>query len=312
MRNRAGRAKFTLVRTDDSLAMAFRAARKTSPAAPVDGGADVLEEALAALFRRAKVERPGLTLGPREFVVYVAARVPETPDVVAALGALHAGDLYLACACAQGDAQALAAFDEQILREVPRYVLHIVRGADFGDAVRQELRDKLFVAGPEGRPKVLEYDGRGPLGGWVRVAAVRTALNERRRRDRARARDAKDVAPLRASADPEIELLKKRYASELSDAFARTVDALPVDMRNVLRMHYLDGLTLDQVAAAYGVHRSSAARWIADARRSIVEQVKARLRERLRATPSEVESVLRLVRSQLDASIQQLFGAAVE
>ena len=48
------------------------------------------------------------------------------------------------------------------------------------DDVKQELREKLLVASGA-LPRIADYLGEGPLTGWVRVSATRTALNLLRR-----------------------------------------------------------------------------------------------------------------------------------
>ena len=50
----------------------------------------------------------------------------------------------------------------------------------FVDEVRQVLRTKLLV-GDGAPPKIADYSGRGPLDGWVRAAAVRAAIDLKRR-----------------------------------------------------------------------------------------------------------------------------------
>jgi RNA polymerase sigma-70 factor (ECF subfamily) len=73
-------------------------------------------------------------------------------------------------------------------------------------------------------------------------------------------------------------------------------------------MHYLDGATIDEIAAVYEVHRSSAARWIAESRAAILEHTRRLLQERLKGTASEIESILRLVDSRLDISARYFWG----
>jgi len=52
--------------------------------------------------------------------------------------------------------------------------------------------------------------------------------------------------------DPEMLLLKQRYAAEFTDAFKAVLVTLSSDERNVLRLHYLDGLTVEEVAQTLG------------------------------------------------------------
>jgi RNA polymerase sigma-70 factor (ECF subfamily) len=73
-------------------------------------------------------------------------------------GALHTADLYLACACAGGDAAGLAAFEARYIAEVPVFLAGVERGAAAVEEVSQLVRERLFVAGAGRRPKILESD----------------------------------------------------------------------------------------------------------------------------------------------------------
>ncbi|MBI5481701.1 MAG: transcriptional regulator, partial [Deltaproteobacteria bacterium] len=114
-----------------------------------------------------------------------------------------------------------------------------------------------------------------------------------------------DTAPaLRSPApDPEVDYLKTRYGEEFRAAFRATLGALSQDERNLLKLHYLDGLNIDEIGVAYRVHRATVARWLAQARERILGETRRRLAERLDAGSKDVDSVLALVRSQLDISI---------
>jgi RNA polymerase sigma-70 factor (ECF subfamily) len=218
-------------------------------------------------------------------------------------------DLYLACACARGDARAIALFDERVLGEVPRYVVHVSASRSFSDEVCQRLRERLFVG--ESR-KILEYTGRGPIGGWIRVAAIRVALNLRRDASRKVTRESERPAPPPA-ADLELEFLRARYKDEVERALERSIAGLSRDERNVLRMHYLDGLGGEAIGRFYGgVHRSTVLRWIDAARERVLGETRRLLAERLRLTASELDSLVRLVDSQLDTSILRPLRASTD
>ena len=45
--------------------------------------------------------------------------------------------------------------------------------SQFVDEVKQGLRERLLVGPP---PRIAEYSGSGPLGGWLRVVSVRLAI----------------------------------------------------------------------------------------------------------------------------------------
>ena len=92
----------------------------------------------------------------------------------------------------------------------------------FGDDVKQRVRERLFVPREGVLPRIASYTGRGPLAGWLRILATRTAIDARRAQQRA-AGHASDDGLCRvaaASPDPELGYLKGRYAREFGEATA--------------------------------------------------------------------------------------------
>src|SRR5688572_21747817 len=83
-----------------------------------------LEAALSALLAQAHAAWPGVRLDERRFFGYLAERLPSGAEV-AALQALRTGDLYLACACADGVAEALARFEEHCFRDLHRLLRRV-------------------------------------------------------------------------------------------------------------------------------------------------------------------------------------------
>jgi RNA polymerase sigma-70 factor (ECF subfamily) len=84
--------------------------------------------------------------------------------------------------------------------------------------------------------------------------------------------------------------------------------ALPARDRNVLRLVYGEGLSVEQVAVLYQVHRVSVSRWLGATRRELLEQTRARLRERLRLDDAEMASLTRLCLSQIDVSLDRILS----
>jgi RNA polymerase sigma-70 factor (ECF subfamily) len=58
----------------------------------------------------------------------------------------------------------------------------------------------------------------------------------------------------------------------------------------------------------YRVHRATVARWLAAIRSQVFECVCQKLSLKLRSSPSEVASLVRLVRSDIDVSIRRLLA----
>jgi RNA polymerase sigma-70 factor (ECF subfamily) len=259
--------------------------------------------ALTSVLVAARQARPALRLDAPRFVRYLAARWPEGEPLDGWLAAVRASDLFLACACADGDREALAIFEAELMARVPGFLLRTRAPQPVVDEVCQILREKLFVAPAGGAPKIASYSGRGTLESWLRVLAVRTAVDLRRVRvdtpaERDDDRDSGDSHP-----DPEIDFLKTRYRDAFNDALRSSLATLSGEHRNVLRMHFVDGLTLDQLATFFHIHRATVSRRVAAAREAIRDQVRAVLQERLGLPAHEFESLFRILRSQLDVSL---------
>jgi RNA polymerase sigma-70 factor (ECF subfamily) len=256
---------------------------------------------------------PRLLLRPLEFVRRQAARL-ETRDPAAALAQMaalrpHAAELFLAAACADGVPGAAAELTTHYLNALPRYLARMKPDDAFIDEVRQRLSMKLLVATPESPPRIAEYAGRGPLGSWVRVAALHLAISLRRADPAARAGDGSDLDERAAPApDPEVELLARRYRPAFESALREALAHLGSEEREVLRLYYLDGMTVDTLGARLGVGRSTAARRVAAARRAAFEETRRLLRERLQLG-SAFDSIARQLKSQLTISLSTLFSS---
>jgi RNA polymerase sigma-70 factor (ECF subfamily) len=138
----------------------------------------------------------------------------------------------------------------------------------------------------------------------VRVAAVRTALDLVRQRKPAGSAEAAEDLPA-PGADPELDAVRALCRDEFASAFRAAVGALDSERRNALRLHYLDGLTLEETAAACCVSRATVARWMASGREELLAETQRLLRERLRITDGELQSVFRYAQSQLDLSLRR-------
>jgi RNA polymerase sigma-70 factor (ECF subfamily) len=257
-----------------------------------------LEDRLQALCARARAAWPELVLDADELMTHLARHAP--PDGVDAyLVAVHIEDLALACACHRRDDAAILELDNRHMRAIPRALARIGAAA-LADEVAQRLRDRFVVHG-----KIADYSGRGPLSAWVRAAAVRTAVDLLRAQRRAAGASEHAALPA-AAVDPELELLRDRYAETIQAALQRALDTAPVRERNLLRLCYLDGLSVDEIGAIYHVHRTTAGRLVARARETLIAETRRLVRERLTLSDSDLDSLLRAVRSHLHISLTSL------
>jgi len=299
--------------TSESLVRPFVDAAPVAVRPAVEAIAD-LDRRLWSLVAEGRAAWPDLPLDAKVLVEFVARHL--TADLAeAALDGLRPADLYLACACAQGSTAAIAAFDRDYMREVEIALARMRIAAPRVADVKQLVRQRLFVGGgtagaPTSAGKISEYGGRGDLRRWVRSVAVRTCLNDLRKGKREVLVDDDHLIAQHAISqdDPEIEYMKRTYSNEFKAAFSEALTQLGPREQTLLRYHHVDGLNIDEIGAIYRVHRVTAFRWIEKAKEQLVKVTLDTLRTRLKLPADELDSVLRLIRSQIHLSIVRHLG----
>lgn len=260
---------------------------------------------LAPHLEAARSAWPGVDVPDTAFLEYLLARLPEG-DALRELEAVNTRELYLACACVHRDDRAIQYLEAEHFDMIEAAVARIRACPAFVDEVKQTVREQALVGSPD-KPAALEgYSGRGALGGWLRVVAVRTAL--RLVREQAGPTAEPDLArhiPEPAD-DPELEHLKSAYRQEFRTAIGRAIRSLGHQQRNLLRYHYVDGLSIDDLALLYHVHRATVARRIARARQAIFAATRRELTAKLDVGSTEYESILRLIRSRLHITLSEV------
>lgn len=255
----------------------------------------VPDDALDAAYARARDAWPGVEV---DRAVFAAA--------VTSGGGACVEDLYLALGCVARDAVALAGFERVCVPVIDRAVTAIGATAAEAADLRQVVRQRLLVATDGGAPRLAQYAGRGSLVAWVRVVAMREAARmlPRERREGA----GLEAVLVAAGDDPEIGYLKRLYRAEFKQAVAAAVGELTDRDRLLLQQHALDGLSIDELAGLHGVHRATTARWVEAARQALVAGTRREMLARLRLSRGELDSVMRLIASQLEASLPGLLG----
>lgn len=265
-----------------------------------------LDQLIDEHYAAAAAAWPTVSLPRERFRHHVERRVRERANEPAnqVLRSLALGDVYLAGACSDGNAAALAAFRDALVPTLRAALGKLgMTSAQIDEAVQRVL--VVVFVGDGGAPQIETYGGRGTLRSWLRTIAVRTG--RRQAGTEARATTDDELADLPAAvADPEIELLRGRHRDQVREAFAAAFGELGERERNVLRQYHIDGLTIDQLAGLYGVNRATTARWVAGARLAVVTKTREQLVTRFGLDVTEVDSIIRLVRSQLDVSMREI------
>ena len=266
-------------------------------------GSGALAADLEGIWERAVQAWPGVELGPETFFTFVARRIDA--EAAATLGTLRAEDLYLLCAYLGGASGAAALFEANYLAPAKRAVRRLRADDDEVAEMIQRLRYRLLLdraVDPERR----HYVGSGSLVSWLCVCAVREVWRQRRLDKRTSGLGEGTLEELPAEdEDNELAYLKELYRSEFKAAFQEALTSLSAKQRNILRYQVCKGLNIAAIGAIYGVHRATVARWIARAREDLRERTRDGLIRRARIDRHQFDSILRLIESQMDVSLQR-------
>jgi RNA polymerase sigma-70 factor, ECF subfamily len=246
---------------------------------------------------------PGMSISDEQFVAHLIGKIGAAADE-GDWSARHTNDLYFACACLHHCARALACFAKRYEPSMARAMGRAGVRGPAADELVAALREKLFFGDA---PRIAEYSGRGPLAAWVRAVAHNAAVNETVAAKRNVELDEILDSP-GVEVDPELGYLKARYGAEFRLSLVHAVHTLATRERRVLREHYIDGSTVDELGRIHGVHRATAAEWVVKARQALAREVRNDLTRRLSLSSRELESLLRMLRSDVRSSIMGMLA----
>lgn len=263
----------------------------------------------------------GVELDEADFAAHLGVHWPPEQSPADYLASIHGDDLFLAAACALRKRNAVEIFEQKFMSLVPGALAHLRLDPAVVEDLQQELRTRLLVAEPNELPRIANYAGRGSLKSWLQASAVKLALNWLYRAENRKRIDSEEGVRIldRMSQQGissefrsiESALQKNTYREVVQDALRQAFQRLTQDQRNLLRLHYLDGLRLEEIGSLLGVHKATISRRLADARAQILKMVREDLCRRLASPESVINSILTLMQSQLDESLSALLGSGM-
>jgi RNA polymerase sigma-70 factor, ECF subfamily len=263
-----------------------------------------LEALLEAAIAECRATWPAIHIDALAFCSYVGQRLPRDGDVKAALAAASLSDLYLAYGCVLGDPAAVSALDSELIRRIVLLPFGSVPKVRDAEELAQRLRVRVLVGDAEQPPRIASYTGRGPLNAWLRVAAARLAVDLHRAET--------NPAPVNWSMltgpiDQELLYLKQTHADLFGTALDGALGALSKRARTVLRLHFLEGVPVTQLATSYAVSPRSVQRWIVNAQTEVIDQIRATLGTSLELTGSQLESLIGAMQTELVIALRDFF-----
>ena len=257
--------------------------------------------AVTRAFDAGRAAWPGLRLELAAFARWIEER-----GIVAEALETRPEELFLVAACGGQVPGSIAAFEGRYFPPLAGGVGQVKLSADECDELRQQLRVRLF-AGP--KAKVGDFRGSGHLGAWVHIMAVRLALRLREGAPPVEAREGTILAQLVSDdASPDQFAAKARYSAVFQQALEGTFARLEPRQKTLLRMHFVDNLSIDEVGDVFHVHRATVARWLVAIRKHVLEEICRRVALDLPASVSEARSLVDLVRSDVRLSLVRVLG----
>jgi RNA polymerase sigma-70 factor len=279
---------------------ALTAALFTAAGRPAPEGSTGFEAELVALHRQGGERWPGVDVEAAVFARALGRRLGARLQGVASLALVRSDEVFLATACEARSPRAIAHLERAFFAQVRRAVTRQVSGGDGVDDVLQSVRQRLFAQQP---PGIASFQGAGPLQSWLCAAAVREALDQLRRSARYVPED--DVERVQAHVEHEVgvDYVRQRYAGDFKQALRVAFEKLDPDERLLLRWSHIDRVSIDGIAALQQSHRATAARRVNRARARLIELTRADLIERLALSEQTLESLIRVVRVDLDITL---------
>ena len=258
---------------------------------------------LTKLAKGALLALPGVEVDLNAFLEVLRKRVDESggPD------AINATDLLLAFAASNEDPVATKELDRRLVRAV-RVAIARFEGLQ-GDEIEQQVRQRVFVGdGPAG-PRLAKYTGRGAIMSWLKAVATSLAIDESRRlRPDRHANEDELVATASSEAGPETRLLNAQQKKHFNAAFREALATLSAQERTVMRMKFVDGLTIDDIGKAFAVHRTTAMRWLEKAQSQVLASTRKVLGEKLGMPARDVNSLVRALEPSINDRISKLLS----
>lgn len=271
-----------------------------------------LPERLGEVWERVHQAWPVLTTGRLRFYPYLAQRVQSNLNEPADIDRMDAPGLYLACACIEQEPLALESFQKLLIPYA--HSLTIRTGLDSGamDDLVATLSEQMLVGSNESPPRIAQYSGRGSLRAWLKVSVTRMALRRAKKykNEQELPEDERVLPEDQPSDDLVLAYLRRQFRAPFTEAFREAFAALSSDDRLLMRRKFVDGLTGDELAVLHKMHRATVVRRLSRARQQLVEDIRSRLVHKLQVGHDEVDSIIRVLRSQLDASFGSLLGSS--
>jgi RNA polymerase sigma-70 factor, ECF subfamily len=255
-----------------------------------------------------------------EFEAFLAQKTAQAPES-SPPSLDRVRTLFLTFLCSRGDAQAIRVFRQRFAPTLEGVRKRFGARAPSADELQADVEHHLFAPRParsersEGgggsEPRILGFDGQSELQSWLKVVVVRLMLNRLEMQKHEDPFQERMFDGMIASSiqTPEALFGREQAKGQFRLAFTRAVSALRARDRQMLRLAFAEGLTIDDLGALYGIHRTTAFRQLQKASDTLAATLRANLRNMLHMTEAEYEHWCTTLRSSLELSLHRYFAA---
>jgi RNA polymerase sigma-70 factor (ECF subfamily) len=225
------------------------------------------------------------------------------------LGSLRLEELVLARACAYGNERAWEVFLNRYRNTLYESAYKIAAEESQARLLADSLYAELYGVDAKGQQrtsKLVYYQGRGSLQGWLRVVIAQEYIN--------RYRSTKRETSLEAAVEEGAQFASSEQEQAVSDprveqAASAELAALEANERFLLVAYFLDRRTLAEIAKLQGVHESTISRKLERITNGVRKSIRKRLMQSgmtARQTDEAMEDIdVRDLRVKVRETLQQ-------
>jgi RNA polymerase sigma-70 factor, ECF subfamily len=249
---------------------------------------------------------PGIAVTPEAFELFLQSKQASEST----LAPERLFELFLSFACSISDPKALKAFEEQYGPIVEGVRKRFGPRAPEQRELWADIQQHLFAPREtEAELRIAGYSGQAELRSWLKVVTTRYMLSRIEAQKPEDPIDDRLLEGMRIGTNtPEYQMQREESRGHFKRAFSESVAALGARERQILRLAFAEGLTIDDLGALYGTHRTTAFRNLKQASERLGAELRARLREALKLNDGEYDRWCESLRSGIDLSVHRHFS----
>lgn len=223
------------------------------------------------------------------------------------LDKVDVGELYLAAGCASEDPAALRAIEQAYFAGLHAALAPMRVAEALRDDVIQQLRSRLLIPRDGRPPRIVDYAGGGRLKALVATSAKRAVISALRQSRRTEL-DASVGDRAVARANPEVSSIKNEHRRAFKQALQQAFRELSPHARELLKLRYVDGNSVEELSVMFDEHRTSTSRRLSKVRAEVATMTRRILRATLSGDRAGLDSLMAIVDNQFELSLSRVLA----